>query len=250
MKFGTFTLPAVQRVRHDQPRVQVELPLADADFAYRDDVGGRGSRFSVSGLFYPSNPSSEDQLQALADGVARILDLEENYMVFLEEALRYQTGPIWTDDTAESQSPGGTPFTLLGASTDYFYFGHREKWNKIQFDLETLGAYGARTWEYSKGDGTWGTLTIDTDGTSGFSQDGAALFTPPSDWKRDTVNSIANKFWVRVKVASVTTAATVNQIQINTVYLCILMDPSLNKLIAGLNEVPYSLTFVQKEDIA
>ena len=250
MKFGTFSLPHVLNVVHDQPRIQVELPLSSASFSYREDVGGRGARFTARGEIRPTSQATRDQISALADGTARVLDLEETTLTVLEKCLRFQTGPTWTDNTAESQSAGGTPFTLLGASSDYAYFGHREKFNKTQFDLETLGNYGARTWEYSKGDGTWGTLTIDIDGTSGFSQDGTVLFTPPSDWKRDTVNSISNKFWVRVKVASVTTPATVNQIQINTVYACIMLDPHFEQAVERYNRQSYAVTFAQKEDIA
>jgi len=250
MKFGTFTFPHVLSIIHDQPRVQVELPLADADFAYRDDVGGRGSRFTTRGEIRPISQATRDQISALADGTARILDLEDASLTVLEKCFRYQTGPTWTDNTVESQSAGGTPFTLLGASSDYAYFGHREKFNKLQFDLETLGNYGARTWEYSKGNGIWGSLTPDSDGTSGFSQDGMVILSPPSDWVRDTVNAVTNKFWVRVKIASVTTPATVNQIQINTVYYCIMVDPHFDQAVERYNRQPYSCIFLQKEDIA
>jgi hypothetical protein len=227
----------------------VELPLADSDFAYRDDIGGRGAKFTLQGEIRPISQATRDQISALADGTARIVDLEDTTLTVLEKCFRWQTGPIWTDNTVESQSAGGTPFTLLGASSDYAYFGHREKSNQLKFDLQTLGSYGARTWEYSKGGGTWGTLTIDTDGTAGFTQDGTVLFTPPSDWKRDTVNAVSNKFWIRVKVASVTTAATVNQIQINTVYYCILVDPHFEQTAERYNRQPYSCVLLQKEDI-
>jgi len=249
MKFGTFSLPHVLNVVHDQPRIQVELPLSSASFSYREDVGGRGARFTVRGEIRPISQVTRDQISALADGTARVLDLEDVDLTVLEKCFRWQSGPVWTDNTVESQSAGGTPFTLLGASSDYAYFAHREKCNQLKFDLETLGSYGARTWEYSKGSGAWGTLTIDSDGTAGFTQDGTVLFTPPSDWKQDTVNSIAGKFWIRVKAASVTIAATVNQIQINTVFYCIMVDPQFGQEAAKYNRQPYTCIFLQKEDI-
>jgi len=328
--------------------------------------------------------------------------------------LRYN-GSSWVDDTAESQSAGGTPFNLLAASADYRYFGHREKFNRLQFDLQTLGDYDLAIWEYSKGNGAWGTLDLDTllddflgssldtkkwnvlsgsatvsggvmtvndasmidsvqsfgpyvrtvarltpkqtnaeaiyyptwindsnyirldffsngnlfcgvnrngsftqssvgaysanvmaeyvvtwsaskvriykdgvkiyeadnsgpsmqavpgkirfhtpqtpdkfdvdyvktcvnEATMNFMQDGAVILTPPSDWKQDTVNSIANRFWLRVKVPAVRTAATVNQIQINNVYYCTLGDPVLNRSAAAYNRLPYTLTFYQQEN--
>ena len=185
---------------------------------------------------------------ALADGSARILDLEEETLAVLEGCLRYQTGPVWIDNTTESQSPGGTPFTLLGASSDYLYFGHREKFNKLQFTLQTLGSYGARTWEYAKGDGTWAAITPDSDSTNGFSQNGTVSISPAFDWKTDTVNAIGGKYWLRVKVASLTIAATVLQIQVNVAFNCLMFDPHFEESADLYDRQPYSCVFVQKED--
>jgi hypothetical protein len=248
VKFGTYTLPSVLGVHDEYPRLQQQFPLGGRSCSYRRDRGGVGAKFTVQGKIQPASQLVRDQITALADGVARILDLEENDLTVLEKCFRWQTGPTWTDNTAESQSQGGTPFLLLDAATDYAYFGHRERFNKLQFDLQTLGSYGARTWEYSDGSGTWKTLTPDSDGTAGFSQDGAVLLTPPADWKPDTVNSVANKFWVRVKVASVTTAATVNQVQINTVFNCIMVDPGFDRKAENYNRIPYSALFLQQEN--
>ena len=63
------------------------------------------------------------------------------------------------------------------------------------------------------------------------------------------MNSIAGKFWIRVKAASVTIAATVNQIQINTVFYCIMVDPQFGQEAAKYNRQPYTCIFLQKEDI-
>jgi hypothetical protein len=160
MKFGTLAMPHVLSITHDQPRVQIELALSGADFAFRDDGGGKGSRFTISGEMRPISQVARDQISALADGTARILDLEESTLTVLEKCLRYQTDSTWADNTAESQSAGGTPFTLLGSASDYVYFGHREKFNKLQFDLQTLGSYGPEIWQYSRGTGSWGILMI------------------------------------------------------------------------------------------
>jgi hypothetical protein len=248
VKFGTYVLPRVLDRSVGYPQQQQQIPLPGRSVAYRRRIGGLGARITLGGSITPASQQTRDQIAALADGTARILDLQDPDLTVLEACLRFQTGPTWTDNTVESQSAGGTPFTLLGATTDYAYFGHREKCNQLKFDLQTLGSYGARTWEYSKGSGSWGTLTIDADGTAGFTQDGAVLFTPPSDWKQDTVNSIANKFWVRVKVASVTTVATVNQIQLNLVYLCLLLDPEFPENVRNYNAIPYRCTLLQQEN--
>lgn len=118
----------------------------------------------------------------------------------------------------------------------------------LYFDLQTLGNYGARTWEYAKGNGSWGALTLTSDGTNGFSQDGAAVFSPPSDWKQDVVNAIADKFWIRVAVASVTAATTVNQIKANLVYNCLMLSPRFSRAVENPYRVPYELTFAQQEN--
>jgi hypothetical protein len=86
------------------------------------------------------------------------------------------------------------------------------------------------------------------DDTNNFSRSGAVTFTPSSDWKQDTVNSIANKFWLRASVPGVTTPATVNQIQLSNAYNCIMLDPSFNETAENYNMVPYTATFVQQEN--
>jgi hypothetical protein len=244
--FGSTALPYVQLVKKAPKKIIQQVPLPGRNWSYRKYRGGLGLQFDVTGIVYPADTPTEDALEALADGTARIFDLQDALGV-LESCLRYQTGPSWSDYTAESQSTVGTPFNLLGASTDYGYFGHREKCNNLTLTLATLGTYGALTWEYSKGSGAWGTLTV-TDGTSGLHQNGAVTFTPPSDWKQDTVNSIGPKFWVRVHAASVSTSATIYQVQLNNVFNCIMVDPAFDKLTAGAMETPYTATFLQVEN--
>jgi hypothetical protein len=248
VKFGTYSLPRVLGVHDEYPRLQQQSPLSGRSWSYRRDRGGVGAKFTLRGEIRPASQLTRDEIAALADGVARILDFEESDLTVLEKCFRWETGPVWIDNTAEAASPGGTPFTLLAAATEYAYFGHRERFNKLQFDLESLGSYGTQTWEYSDGSNGWKTLTIASDGTAGFSQDGTVVFTPPSDWKHDTVNSVSNKFWVRVKVASVTTAATVNQIQINTVFNCIMTNPAFDETAENYNRTPYTLLFLQQEN--
>jgi hypothetical protein len=246
--FGSNTLPHVLAVQRQQPRIKQEVPLPGRSNAYRKDRGGLGAQFILKGAIRPTSQATRDLLAGLADGTARILDFQEATLTVLESCFRYQSGPSWTDNTAESQSTLGTPFTLLGASTDYAYFGHREKSNNLTFAFAAVGTYGALTWEYSQGAGAWATLTIGADGTSGLHQNGAVTFTPPSDWKQDTVNAIANKFWVRVYAASVTTPATIYNIQVNNVFNCIMQNPTFDESADNYNEIPYTLTLLQQEN--
>jgi hypothetical protein len=46
----------------------------------------------------------------------------------------------------------------------------------------------------------------------------------------------------------VTVAATVNQIQVNTIFQCIMTDPSFQNTAENYNRQPYTCSFLQKED--
>jgi hypothetical protein len=245
-KFGNFTLPRVLTLQQSFGRLQQQVPLPGNVLSYRRDRGGLGAKFTVSGKIKPADQTIADALIALADGTPRIFDPEDGSLRCLEECLRYD-GVTWYDDTEESQTVGGSPFSLLASPNDRRYFGHREKFNKLLFDLATPGSYGARLWEYPTAESTWGTLSISSDGTNGFTQDGAVSFTPPDDWIIATVDGIAYKFWVRCSVASVTLPATVNQIQLNNVFRCIMVDPTLREQSQEYDQIDYSIVLLQQE---
>ena len=133
-------------------------------------------------------------------------------------------GSSYTDVTLEAQSPAGTSFSILGASTHYLYLGHDSKFDMAVFDVDTAGSLGALTWQYYNGT-AWtefipasGRYEIDPDDDEGgqydFSKDGVEIFPPNllSDWATDAINS-ETKYWVRVSTASVTTAPTIKRIQ-------------------------------------
>jgi len=414
VKFGDTTLPHVLTIKQQDSTILQEIPLPYRRTAYRKWLGGKGLMFNIGGYMKPTDDITPSILRSLADGVPRALDLESTELVRLESAQRYQTGPpvVWTDNTAEAKTPGGTPFTLLGATSDYYYFGHAEKWNQISFDLDTLGVYGVTLWEYSRGNGQWATLNIENlidhfpgselddtiwnqtrgpaitvadsiatlnassdeidvntygtyppgyrttiirakmnettenhfiypvwfddnnnirlsfesngncyfegagagsydtswhtyvivwmptklllyrdglliatyndpnmtyipqggnagvklqvylngrmdidyvygslnDPTRFFSQDGSITLTPPSDWAIDTVNAITNKFWLRCSVPAVTTAATVNEIWLQQIYNCLMLDPQFTLNAENYKRTDYSLSFAQQEN--
>ncbi len=129
-------------------------------------------------------------------------DLAQNQ---LDSAFFYD-GASYTDNTTEANSVGGTPYTLLEDSADYFYFGKSSTFTRLTFDLATVGSGLTTTWEYSQGSGSWTTLTKG-DTTSNLSQDGLVYWDIPSDWATDSVNG-ATRYWVRVSTSAVTTAPT------------------------------------------
>ena len=133
-------------------------------------------------------------------------------------------GSSYTDVTLEAQSPAGTSFSILGASSHYLYLGHDSKFDMAVFDVDTAGSLGALTWQYYNGS-AWttsvpasGRYELDPDDNEGgqfdFSGDGAEIFPANllSDWATDAINS-ETKYWVRVSTASVTTAPTIKRIQ-------------------------------------
>lgn len=107
---------------------------------------------------------------------------------------------------------------------DYAAFGHATlPFCEIAIDIATAAVLGgdAFVWEYSKGSGVWGALTVidrtDTtagDGKRSFQQDGAIHFVPPSDWAKDTIGG-QEAYWIRCRVTAtqVTTTPTTNSKQ-------------------------------------
>jgi len=51
----------------------------------------------------------------------------------------YYNGSTYTDNTAEANSSGGTPFTLMDDSDDYSYFGNSITFSSLNFDVATSG---------------------------------------------------------------------------------------------------------------
>ena len=49
-------------------------------------------------------------------------------------------GSSYTDVTLEAQSPAGTPFSILGASSHYLYLGNDAKFDMAIFDVDTAGS--------------------------------------------------------------------------------------------------------------
>jgi len=133
-------------------------------------------------------------------------------------------GSSYTDVTLEAQSPAGTSFSILGASSHYLYVGNDSKFDMAIFDVDTAGSLGALTWQYYNGS-AWtefipasARYQLDPDDDEGgqydFSEDGAEIFPANllSDWATDAINS-ETKYWVRVSTASVTTAPTIKRVQ-------------------------------------
>ena len=248
VNFGGLSLPHVSTIKQQVTRTYLEVPLPYRVFDYKADLGGQGSGFTVDGFCQSADSVTKAQIDALSDGTARILDLEEAFLQPFDNVLYYQSPPAWTVDTTAAHL-GGSPFTILATTSNYMYFGYHGKFNKIQFLLSQLGSYpSGLLWEYSQGNANWNTLTPSSDGTSSLSASGTVVFTPPSDWQMDTVNGILNMFWVRVSALSVTTQAKASQIFMNPCFLCILLNPLYTYDVTEWDKIAYELTFQQQEN--
>ncbi len=105
-----------------------------------------------------------------------------------------EDGVAVTDQTTEARDRSTTDDIELmpgGATADIIYIGALDKFERVNFDIETIGvgAY-TLTWEYSQGGDTWAALTV-ADGTGDFKNAGCSrvTFTAPGDWATDTVTS-------------------------------------------------------------
>lgn len=132
-------------------------------------------------------------------------------------------GTAFTNYTTAFNDPTASDFFLtMAAGTDVvnnaFYVGHTTPFNavSVQQTAESAAVAIVRLWEYSKGSGTWGTLTTLVTGIIPVVTVGthAIMFNPPADWATDTVNSVANTYWVRWRVTTggtITTRMTCTQ---------------------------------------
>jgi hypothetical protein len=116
------------------------------------------------------------------------------------------TGSTWADFTAAGRSVPYEAFQPLLTNTYKCYFGKITQFSKMYFYFITLAVGQTTTFEYSKGGGVWGALTV-TDNTNNFTvNQSAIIFTPPLDWSTDTVNGTSGMYWVRL--GSTTSSST------------------------------------------
>jgi len=126
------------------------------------------------------------------------------------EAFEYvllDTSGVFTDNTTEANSEGGTPFTMMSYITDYVYFGSDAIFSGIKLEWNDRGSYYANVIEYytgeSGGDNGWFEITADdfdlVDGTSHFQGDGNITWdeTAVADWITTAIDSKTH-YWIRI----------------------------------------------------
>ncbi len=102
------------------------------------------------------------------------------------------------------------------AVDDACYFGHATgKFGTVSMDITTAHADMILTlvWEYWDGSAYVATLS-ETDNTTGFTAatgDRTVVFTPPTDWARNTVFGVFG-YWIRARVSAFTSITTAPQV--------------------------------------
>ncbi len=110
-----------------------------------------------------------------------------------------------TDETTEANEATADDMTLLqadGALLDWYAIGYASLFDGIVLNVSTVGAdITLDTFEYSKGGGSWGTLTPILNPLNNYETAGKLWFTfeRPGDWAVDTYAGIADKYWIKFK---------------------------------------------------
>ncbi|MDD4985534.1 MAG: hypothetical protein PHQ43_07050 [Dehalococcoidales bacterium] len=112
-----------------------------------------------------------------------------------------------TDETAGANDDAGNDMTLLpgdGAINDYYTLGHPGLFDSVCVQVGQAGANYTLAYEYSRGAGAWGTLTIRHNSTSDWKAAGKGwlTFLRPGDWAMDTIAGLT-LYWIRARAASI-----------------------------------------------
>jgi hypothetical protein len=113
-----------------------------------------------------------------------------------------------TDETVAANSTTPNDMTLLpadGAINDHYALGDADKFDAICVDVGTPGADYTLAYEYSKGGGVWGTLTILHNSITEWKNAGRGwlTFSRPADWATDAIAGITGMYWIRARATSV-----------------------------------------------
>lgn len=124
-------------------------------------------------------------------------------------AVAHDDDGVDADETAEANSATINDMTLLqpdGAIPDWYALGYASLYDGVVINVGTAGAdITLDTFEYSKGGGSWGTLTVIRSQLNNWETTGKVWFTfeRPGDWAVDTYAGIANMYWIKFKASAI-----------------------------------------------
>lgn len=112
-----------------------------------------------------------------------------------------------TDETAGANNDTGNDMTLLpadGAINDYYAIGHSSQFDAVCLQVGQAGANYTLAYEYSRGAGSWGTLTVKHNSTGDWKSSGKGwlTFLRPGDWAMETIAGLT-LYWIRARAASI-----------------------------------------------
>jgi len=124
-------------------------------------------------------------------------------------AVAHDADGVDTDQTTEANEATADDMTLLqadGAIADWYALGYASLFDGIVLNVSTVGAdLTLDTFEYSKGGGAWGTLTVIMNQLNNYETSGKVwfIFERPGDWAVDTYAGIADKYWIKFKASAI-----------------------------------------------
>lgn len=127
-------------------------------------------------------------------------------------------------DIGQSLDDPSTDENLFSQQNEYLLIGHSSTFGTLNVDLNTAASADiVATFEFLDSTGTWVTFAP-TDGTAGFTGNGAITWTASSltNWAASTVNGNSDLYWIRIRR---TVAALVTIPIENTIFLNITTTP-------------------------
>lgn len=112
-----------------------------------------------------------------------------------------------SNETIQANDDAGNDITLLpadGSINDFCALGHTGLFDAVSVMVGQAGANYTLAYEYSRGAGAWGTLTIKHNSTSDWkaTSKGWLTFARPLDWAMDSLAGLT-LYWIRARAASI-----------------------------------------------
>lgn len=162
--------------------------------------GLSGSRTLVYKKCAPLFASASD-CTATANPVVSYHGVFDKYWSYVASA--------YTNDTPDAASINFADTQMVTSTGDIAYFGKKETFDAISWDLSTPGVGGTIAWEYWNGS-TWSPLAFTASANANFTADGWGAFTAPSDWATTNINAEGTAYYyIRARATTDYTTAPV-----------------------------------------
>ena len=137
---------------------------------------------------------------------------------FLDKCFLYDKSALaFVDNTAEADTPAGTPFETLVEADDALYLGKLTPFTEVYFDFQAEGSYGAVVVQYWNGS-AWAAVANLGGAAAALAADGKMNWDLPAGWATTIVNSSEAMYWIKITATTPwTTPATVKCIRQNGV---------------------------------